>query len=121
MVDYIDERYGDPASALGFHNANNWYARGGLIDKLAAQIPPYIGSFDKGGPVPGPIGKPYSATVHGGEYVSKGGEPRFSVVIRGDIIPHPGVSREEVVSIVEGALDDEGSYDVSRDRMAANR
>jgi hypothetical protein len=28
---YIKERYGSPAAALGFHDANNWYARGGII------------------------------------------------------------------------------------------
>jgi hypothetical protein len=28
---YIRGRYGSPSSALSFHNANNWYQRGGLV------------------------------------------------------------------------------------------
>ena len=31
MARYIADRYGDPSSALAFHNANNWYAAGGLV------------------------------------------------------------------------------------------
>jgi hypothetical protein len=34
MIDYIRERYGTPAGAISFHNANNWYQRGGIA-KLA--------------------------------------------------------------------------------------
>lgn len=30
-LNYIKNRYGSPAAALAFHNANNWYHRGGLI------------------------------------------------------------------------------------------
>jgi TP901 family phage tail tape measure protein len=32
---YIADRYGTPSSALSFHDANNWYKRGGIIQKLA--------------------------------------------------------------------------------------
>ncbi|HTE60088.1 MAG TPA: transglycosylase SLT domain-containing protein, partial [Solirubrobacteraceae bacterium] len=31
MAQYISDRYGDPSSALSFHNANNWYAAGGMV------------------------------------------------------------------------------------------
>lgn len=41
---YIRDRYGDPASALAFHNKNNWYATGGLI---GGPLTPYL--HDEGG------------------------------------------------------------------------
>jgi TP901 family phage tail tape measure protein len=31
MAKYIEDRYGNPSKALAFHDANNWYSRGGLI------------------------------------------------------------------------------------------
>lgn len=31
MVQYIKERYGTPAGAIRFHDANNWYAPGGIV------------------------------------------------------------------------------------------
>lgn len=37
---YIAGRYGDPISALAFHDRNNWYAKGGLV---------HAQSFDSGG------------------------------------------------------------------------
>ena len=38
---YIQQRYGDPEKALGFHKKNNWYANGGLVNPVPA--------FAKGG------------------------------------------------------------------------
>lgn len=35
MVGYVAERYGTPAGAIAFHNANNWYKQGGIVQKLA--------------------------------------------------------------------------------------
>ncbi len=43
MLNYIRERYGTPAGALAFHDANNWYRRGGIV------------GMDRGGEV---IGRP---------------------------------------------------------------
>lgn len=31
MARYIKERYGNPTAALAFHDANGWYARGGMV------------------------------------------------------------------------------------------
>jgi murein DD-endopeptidase MepM/ murein hydrolase activator NlpD len=31
-LNYIKNRYGDPLDALGFHDSNNWYAKGGVFD-----------------------------------------------------------------------------------------
>lgn len=33
MMGYIKERYGDPAGAWAFHQANNWYQKGGTLAK----------------------------------------------------------------------------------------
>lgn len=32
-LDYIAGRYGTPAAALNFHDANNWYAKGGIVSR----------------------------------------------------------------------------------------
>jgi hypothetical protein len=32
-LNYIRGRYGNPAGALAFHNANNWYERGGRVER----------------------------------------------------------------------------------------
>lgn len=42
MVNYISGRYGNPAGAIAFHNANNWYQQGGALL-------PYLGKFHSGG------------------------------------------------------------------------
>ena len=31
-VGYITSRYGNPANAIAFHNANNWYDQGGIAN-----------------------------------------------------------------------------------------
>jgi TP901 family phage tail tape measure protein len=38
MAQYIADRYGNPSSALGFHNANNWYAAGGLVGRVKGTL-----------------------------------------------------------------------------------
>ncbi|WP_367582254.1 phage tail tape measure protein [Tsukamurella tyrosinosolvens] len=43
IMQYIKDRYGDPSKALAFHDANNWYADGGLVK-------PYL--YDAGGLLP---------------------------------------------------------------------
>jgi hypothetical protein len=35
MVDYIAGRYGNPAGAIAFHDANNWYQHGGMVHYLS--------------------------------------------------------------------------------------
>lgn len=56
---YIKDRYGSPSKALAFHNANNWYADGGIYeagDGTAApgSALPYNGTmqYDAGGYLP---------------------------------------------------------------------
>ena len=41
MARYIQERYGNPSSAWSFHQANNWYARGGLVKMMGAGGPTF--------------------------------------------------------------------------------
>jgi len=36
MMQYIKQRYGSPAAAWSFHQANNWYREGGLVRQLLA-------------------------------------------------------------------------------------
>lgn len=55
---YIKDRYGSPAKALAFHNANNWYADGGVYgdgsgDDSSGALP-YNGTmmYDNGGYLP---------------------------------------------------------------------
>ena len=48
-LDYIGGSYGSADAALSFHNANNWYRRGGVV--------------------PGPKGTPQVIGAHGGERV----------------------------------------------------
>lgn len=43
IMQYIKDRYGDPSKALAFHDANNWYADGGLVK-------PFL--YDAGGLLP---------------------------------------------------------------------
>lgn len=38
MARYIADRYGDPSSALAFHNSNNWYREGGLVGALGRAV-----------------------------------------------------------------------------------
>lgn len=54
---YIKDRYGSPASALAFHNANNWYSDGGVYgetDGGESGAMPYNGTmmYDNGGYLP---------------------------------------------------------------------
>lgn len=54
---YIKDRYGSPASALAFHNANNWYSEGGVYgeaDGGEGGAMPYNGTmmYDNGGYLP---------------------------------------------------------------------
>lgn len=41
MMNYISNRYGSPAAAWAFHQAHNWYGKGGLVN-----------TFDRGGWLP---------------------------------------------------------------------
>lgn len=54
---YIKDRYGSPANALAFHNANNWYSDGGVYgeaDGGESGSMPYNGTmmYDNGGYLP---------------------------------------------------------------------
>lgn len=51
MMSYIKERYGSPAAAWSFHQANNWYAKGG---RMATSGSP-LRRFAKGGSFKGNI------------------------------------------------------------------
>lgn len=42
-LQYVDQRYGTPTAALGFHNRNNWYGDGGIFDR-----PQVIGVGERG-------------------------------------------------------------------------
>lgn len=66
MMNYIKERYGTPSKAWAFHQANNWYQKGG-------QVP----EFDNGGIVPGPVGKEIYIKAHGGETVIPTHKPMY--------------------------------------------
>lgn len=56
MAKYIADRYGSPSAALGFHNANNWYRRGGVVDagwfgnggSITADRPTILGIGERG-------------------------------------------------------------------------
>jgi TP901 family phage tail tape measure protein len=39
MAQYISDRYGDPSSALAFHDAHNWYAAGGPVGMQGGGFP----------------------------------------------------------------------------------
>ena len=39
MMQYISERYGDPAGAWAWHQANNWYRKGGIVGLQGGGIP----------------------------------------------------------------------------------
>jgi TP901 family phage tail tape measure protein len=67
MADYMAGRYGSPTSALAFHDANNWYQKGGLVQALA-----------KGGPV-------------GEKFRSVGGQQDFLKRIWGEAAPQFGM------------------------------
>lgn len=53
---------------------------------LKGGLPPFAGSFAKGGIVPGPAGAPRMAMVHGGEPI---GEGAVKVIVNGDIVGTP--------------------------------
>lgn len=60
-LDYIASRYSTPVGALAFHDANNWYAQGGMWQ-------PGI-SAAKGGIVPGRKDQAVPITAHGQELI----------------------------------------------------
>jgi murein DD-endopeptidase MepM/ murein hydrolase activator NlpD len=60
------------------HEGLKALARGGMFGGL-----PFAGSFGGGGIVPGPVGKPYAAVVHGGEEI---GQPGRSNVNSGPLV-----------------------------------
>ncbi len=60
---YIKDRYGSPSAALSFHDANNWYAKGGMFGA------PFVGSYASGGVVP----RDGMAQVHAGETITPAG------------------------------------------------
>jgi len=57
MLRYIRSRYGDPASAWAFKQTHNWYGTGGVV--------------------PGAVGTPQVAVVHGGEAVFRPDQARW--------------------------------------------
>lgn len=61
----------------------------------------FAGWFQSGGIVPGPLGTPRLAVVHGGEQITPvGGGGRPTVTINGDIIPRqPNLTKDQVVQI----------------------
>ncbi len=58
---YIAERYGSPSAALGFHNAHNWYAQGGIVKPGVTQGPGRGRLARKPGSKPGRPYKPRKA------------------------------------------------------------
>ena len=56
MAKYIADRYGSPSAALAFHDANNWYSRGGVVDagwfgnggSVTADRPTILGIGERG-------------------------------------------------------------------------
>jgi tape measure domain-containing protein len=113
MAQYIDDRYGNPSNALAFHNANNWYSVGGLIEKLAAQAPPYVGSFGSEGVVPGPIGAPRLVEAHGGEEIRWPRRPKVSVTV----VAKGSVEIEDVYTAIDDEQAEVESFRVQRERM----
>jgi hypothetical protein len=66
----------------------------------------FLLGFDQGGVVPGRIGAPRLAVVHGGETItppgrsSGGGQPIVNIQIKGDILSHQRwATREDVIMI----------------------
>jgi hypothetical protein len=45
MASYIKDRYGDPQGALSFHDANNWYEKGGVTRPHLGMSPRTEGAF----------------------------------------------------------------------------
>lgn len=66
---------------------------------VSVQASSWAGSFDKGGVVPGPIGKPYLAEVHGGEIITPPGKAALAGGVTVNIYGHVGVEDigEEIV------------------------
>jgi TP901 family phage tail tape measure protein len=102
MVNYVAERYGNPAGAIRWHDAHNWYAKGGVL-------PPFGGSFDEGGVVPGPRGAPRTIIAHGGEHVTGGS---IQLVLVGKGAHQAFATLDDVYAIV-------GSRRVEVDRHSA--
>jgi hypothetical protein len=95
-----------------FTSAGGW---SGILSSIGGS---FAGSFDSGGMVPGPIGAPRMAMVHGGETIlpthkrgMSGMQPvNVSVKIDGDIIPrNRWTTPEDVVNVVIKNLDGRGS------------
>ena len=79
---------------------------GGIFggSSYASTVPDFdIMGFQSGGMVPGRIGAPRLAMVHGGETITPPGKsmgkPNVNVTVNGSIIPNPGVTREQVIQI----------------------
>ena len=71
MMGYIKERYGDPAGAWAFHQANNWYQKGGVLGNLQK------GSKEK---KPAPIGKQIKTALKG---IAKGKQlPKYKAMLK---------------------------------------
>ncbi|HTE59540.1 MAG TPA: hypothetical protein VK631_04270, partial [Solirubrobacteraceae bacterium] len=70
--------------------------------KVLRDMPPYGGSFDTGGVVPGPVGAPRTIVAHGGEGVftpdqmAAGGQPSFVVIVQ------DGAVREDKIKVIAG-------------------
>jgi hypothetical protein len=84
-----------------FTSAGGW---SGILSSVGGS---FAGSFDSGGMVPGPIGAPRMAMVHGGETIlpthkrGMGGMGQPKVIINGDITPRrPDMTKEQVIQIV---------------------
>lgn len=56
MISYIRGRYGTPAGALAFHDAHNWYRRGGIVGLQRGGSPGYPATINTGR-VPGNLMK----------------------------------------------------------------
>jgi hypothetical protein len=91
MMGYIRERYGSPAAAWSFHQANNWYARGGRVMRR----------FARGGAFKGNINHRYSP--HWAPDYSGATLPSYVVAALAEAAGAPGRTMEQVTRGESGA------------------
>jgi hypothetical protein len=77
----------------------------GFLQEFKSQLP-YVGAFATGGMVPGPMGRPALATVHGGETILRADQSGSPVVIHlhGDMADLVAASAEGMVGTVDRRL-----------------